>query len=205
MTRFWRLGALSNSVPLSMVACGVMLALLWRGWALASDASGRRGEAAESCVQVATTAAAYARLAELAPVAQGSDDAHARLDASTLVTAVLQRAGLNSSVLRDTVADAESSTPSGYVRRGFRITLDGLEPHELGRFLAAWREREPLWTISRLDLTRTASPMDRSRGYRVSCSMTSFVDTRPRGGIDVGSAASPPVPATGGRASAELR
>ena len=205
MTRFPRLVAFLNSVPVSIVACGVMLVLLWRGWGLASDASARRSEAAKSCAQMATTATAYARLAELAPVAQGSDDAHASLDASTLVTGVLQRAGLNTSVLRETVADAESSTPTGYIRRGFRITLDRLEPHDLGRFLAAWREREPLWTISRLDLTRTASPMDRSRGYRVSCSMTSFVDAQPRRDTAPASGVSQPASAASLGAPSENR
>jgi hypothetical protein len=116
----------------------------------------------------------YQRLVSEPPVAFIGPEGSGHMDAPTIVTAALQQAGLNTASLREAVADAESSIGDGYLRRSFRVTLDAMEPSELGRFLAAWRECEPLWTVARIDLTRTASPSDRTKAYRISLSMTSL-------------------------------
>ncbi|HYE03385.1 MAG TPA: hypothetical protein VD963_09140 [Phycisphaerales bacterium] len=70
------------------------------------------------------------------------------------VSAALGAAGLSASVLSSlTVNDpaaGESDAPAA--RRRATLALTSLTLPELGRFLRAWREREPDWVIASLDI-----------------------------------------------------
>ncbi|MCL4743435.1 MAG: hypothetical protein KJZ54_14660 [Phycisphaerales bacterium] len=77
------------------------------------------------------------------------------------VGAALAAAGLDAGTLAD--LSPEAHLPSaGLVRRRATLTLTGVTLPEVGRFLAAWREAEPGWTVTAADLTpessRTAPP-----------------------------------------------
>ncbi len=47
----------------------------------------------------------------------------------------------------------QSATSPQYQTQSARILLSDLEPPELGRFLDRWRTSQPLWTITRIELT----------------------------------------------------
>ena len=59
----------------------------------------------------------------------------------------LQAAGIRSSSLQQATASESSDIPSSpYARQRAAIAVQGVTPADALRFLAAWREAEPLWT-----------------------------------------------------------
>lgn len=100
------------------------------------------------------------RIAELR-AALPTHDAHDGAPLARRVGAALAAAGLAAGTLAD--LSPEAHLPSaGVVRRRATLTLTGVTLPEVGRFLAAWREAEPSWTVTAADLTpepsRTAPP-----------------------------------------------
>lgn len=105
------------------------------------------------------------RLSALAPVLAVRGEAEDALPGR--VTGVLVAAGLGAdrfqraTMLGDVVVADRSGVPSagGVVRRRqtASVQLRGLTVGELGRFLAAWRERQPTWIPARLEM-RTSGP-----------------------------------------------
>jgi len=172
------LRALLESVPGAILACALACLLAWHGWSESTSASVALSDAQSARDTTQNAAENYLDLATRPPLARIVATASSRrvTDASTMVSVALEHAGLNPASLRDAVVEADAPVSGGYVREGFRVTLDSMEPRDIGRFLATWREREPLWIVSRLDLTRTASSLDRTSAYRVSLSMASLSD-----------------------------
>lgn len=84
------------------------------------------------------------------------------------VSAALAASGLPASTMSGFSPEAESSVGEGELRaRRSRavVTLAPVTLPQLGTFLAAWREREPAWTVSSLDLSPQAEKTDaRSAG-----------------------------------------
>jgi len=158
---------MKSTVFVLLALCLSIGVLVWGGWSAAAAWS-ERDEAADARAAAELQAAELARLAALpASAAVGAP----QVDGSVLVSTTLTQSGLSGSVLRDVIAEGDVAVGSGYMRRGFRVTLDPVEPAQLGRFLSAWKKSQPLWTVSRIDLSRVASPMDRSTAYRASLSM----------------------------------
>ncbi len=89
--------------------------------------------------------------------------AHAEQPENDLIARVnitLDRAALGDESLGGLRKEADSAIASrsgaetaDYYKQSFRLNLKSLSPAELGRFLAAWRETQPLWTVTRIDLT----------------------------------------------------
>jgi hypothetical protein len=84
-------------------------------------------------------------------------DAQPAAGLTQAVTAVLEKCGLKSTVLETLAADPEPESarvaaPTIH-RRGASLVLSNLTLPQLGAFLAAWREREPRWTVARVDLS----------------------------------------------------
>lgn len=167
-----------KSLPLALLALCVSVAfLIWGGWS-AAVARSERDQADDVLTATELQAVELVRLVSLpASAAIGTP----QTDGSTLVSSALQQSGLAANLLRDVIAEGDVPAGDGYVRRGFRITLDPVEPVQLGKFLQSWKRSQPLWTVARIDLTRVAPPMDRSTDYRASLSMACvFVkDERP--------------------------
>lgn len=157
-----------KSLPFVILAVCVSIAfLVWGGWS-AAIARSERDEAADVLAATNLQAGELVRLVSLpASAAIGTPQS----DGSMLVSSALQQSGLNANLLRDVIAEGDVPAGAGYVRRGFRVTLDPVEPVQLGRFVHTWKKSQPLWTVARIDLTRVASPMDRSTTYRASLSM----------------------------------
>lgn len=71
------------------------------------------------------------------------------------ITAALTASGLPASSVSSVSPEAESSVGDPDLkahRSRAALTLDGVTLPQLGAFLQAWREREPQWTVSNLDL-----------------------------------------------------
>lgn len=167
-----------KSLPFAILAVCVSIAfLIWGGWS-AAIARSERDAAADVLAATEVQASELVRLASLPASAAIRTP---QSDGSMLVSSALLQSGLNANLLRDVIAEADVPAGAGYVRRGFRVTLDPLEPVQLGKFLHSWKKSQPLWTVARIDLTRVVSPMDRSTAYRVSLSVACvFVkDDRP--------------------------
>lgn len=89
-------------------------------------------------------------------VALPTSDARDESPLARRVGAALASAGLDAGTLAD--LSPEAHLPSaGLVRRRGTLTLTGVTLPEVGRFLAAWREAEPAWTVTAADLTPESS------------------------------------------------
>mgnify|MGYP006290610611 CR=1 FL=1 len=119
---------------------------------------------------------------------------HPTQDVIADVNRVLDSVGLDAAVLRSLSpqrdesiesTDATGGTGGGsdmYRRQVMRLSLAGLTPGELGAFLMAWRDAEPLWKITRLEMThpRNLRPNDSTAGrYDVALDLTAiYVDAQ---------------------------
>jgi len=79
-----------------------------------------------------------------------------------LVSATLAAAGLPPSTLGSLSADSETGagprTGVQVRRRRAVLTLSGLTLPQLGGFLSQWRERQPTWTVSQIDIAPDLTP-----------------------------------------------
>lgn len=70
---------------------------------------------------------------------------------------IASETGLSRGVVRNVerIGDRELGDGSGraeFRRRDVRVSLEPIDPPELGRFLTRWRAHEPLWTITGIEL-----------------------------------------------------
>lgn len=121
---------------------------------------------------------------------------HPTQDVIADVNRVLDGVGLDAAVLRSLSPQRDESIESAdatggiggggggdmYRRQVMRLSLAELEPAELGAFLMAWRDAEPLWKITRLEMThpRNLRPNDTNAGrYDVALDLTAiYVDAQ---------------------------
>ena len=82
-------------------------------------------------------------------------------DVIARVNSVLVGIGLDPSAFRGQQPEADARLPGAaggeglaYRRQSVRLSLAGLSPARLGRFLEAWRRDHPMWTPVRIDLQR---------------------------------------------------
>lgn len=131
----------------------------------------RAGRADETAARAALRAS-EADLGELlvltsaeAVVSTGVTPSHTIL---AKINAALEHAGLPRQLATDIVPGAVvdgEETGSGVRRRqAVRLTLSKVRPTDVGGFLAAWQEREPLWSVTRIDLVHAEGRGDREAG-----------------------------------------
>lgn len=84
------------------------------------------------------------------------------------VPAAIAAAGLPATALSSLSPESNSGASEGLNKTGVRIdrrratlTFGALTLPQLGRFLAAWREREPHWVVTSIDATPERSSLDR--------------------------------------------
>ncbi len=71
------------------------------------------------------------------------------------VNELLIDAGVSSQCFEKLAPDSTTRATSGALRRqSMRLSLRSIALPELGQFFALWRDREPQWTPSRLEVTR---------------------------------------------------
>lgn len=142
------------------------LSLLWGGVGLATSismaiigvkATRAQQEAANAISRLEDTTIRVQRLNTLTSVVAGAVERNSPpggLAAS--ITDALQHAGLSPSSLANLSPEATISVGSGDAvahRRRATMVLSGITLPQLGAFLGTWRETQPNWIVSRLDLT----------------------------------------------------
>jgi hypothetical protein len=142
-------------------ACLLLVAVAARRLA----AAGERFDAA--AVAIASARHDVDRLAELrgrrdrASLAQEPQQ-----DVIKRVNAVLVEAGVDPRLFEGLAADSDapltgaaagSGATGQYRRQSVRVSLKSIELGDLGRFLARWRQTQPAWTPTRIDLLRPAT------------------------------------------------
>jgi hypothetical protein len=138
------------------LVCGLVLIPTGWTWAQAARQSRAQGD----------------RLARIAGSAQQLTELEARLPAWALipkstaalapqVSAVLAAAGLPASAMTSLSAESASpASPGATVRAQARhatLVLSGLTLPQVGSFLQAWRQKQPAWTVSQIELSPEAS------------------------------------------------
>lgn len=148
------------AVVLGVAACGLCG---WR-WSMAWTQVSRSNAAlAEARALVADLEQARERPAILAESPPSSDPL-------TMVKDTLGQAGIAESVLRRVLPEADGvierieGVTLPIRRSAVRVELDGVTLAELGRFLAAWRSRNPAWTPVLLNLSPQAQSLRDAAG-----------------------------------------
>jgi hypothetical protein len=77
---------------------------------------------------------------------------------ATRVADVVSKAGLPQAALQNLSPETESAAGAGLRKQAAKIMMDGMTLPELGRFLNEWRNAQPLWTVSSIDITPTPTP-----------------------------------------------
>lgn len=150
-----------RSVILTTGAVVIALLAIGASWFRLDGARDRLATAQSSLVQARSDGervlALRAARQTIAAGAQPENDVIARVNA-TLADAGLPRSTLRSLVpeavvsIRSGGSSASSGSGPAYNRQSLRLTLGDLSVVDLGRFLLHWRETQPLWTITRLEL-----------------------------------------------------
>jgi type II secretory pathway pseudopilin PulG len=161
----------------------VILLLTAAAVALFLTNSARRLSAAETDRNVAQTALhAVVRdaqeVVELRAMRQKIARAeHPTHDVIARINATLADAGLPLECMRGLMPEADlalttdavgSDRGGRYRTQSLHLTVQGLEPRELGCFLARWQATQPMWTVTRIDLTHERSRNSTSTRYDAS-------------------------------------
>lgn len=136
-----------------VAACSAAVALSARRSAIAGD----RLNAARTAH--ATALAQVRRVQELRGRAELVDERpRPEPDLVARLESALQTAGIDASSLHQAIASEPSEIQGGpYARQRASIAVQGVAPAEALRFLAAWREAEPLWTPRSMTLEHAPS------------------------------------------------
>lgn len=105
-----------------------------------------------------------------------SSERSSRPTLAARVAEAMAQSGLPPSLLENLSAETERHTDSSspIARRGATLTLSPVTLPDLGRFLVRWREREPDWLVTGVDLKPRPGPPDAAGGdlpLRVSLSL----------------------------------
>lgn len=152
--------------------------MLWSYQAAASH----NASTARRLQRITEQATEHQRLSDALPVwARTGSETNSAEALAQRVSASIAAAGLPSTALSS--LSPESIANDGGHDRSFAVridrrravlTLGSVTLPQLGRFLAAWREREPEWTVTSIDVTPinigdgSSSPKDRSSGVQVA-------------------------------------
>lgn len=76
-------------------------------------------------------------------------------------------------------SDRELSGAEGLRRQAMRLTLQPIEPADLGRFLDRWQSAQSIWTPTSIELTRLRAMRDGSTGYAATLRLAAtYIDDR---------------------------
>lgn len=88
------------------------------------------------------------------------------------VNAVLSESGINQRRFKGLNPESDVAVPipapgsEQIIRRQtVRLTLQNLEPSELGEFLQLWKKNNPIWLPTRIDLTHSGSARSQDNRY----------------------------------------
>ncbi len=115
-----------------------------------------RAEAARAGTALAALAADARELAVLRSQAPGETDApRPASELPARLTAVLGACGLPASAVQNFSAEASRRDPQvqGAQRERASLVLGQVTLPQVGRFLGAWRDAEPEWVVSAIELT----------------------------------------------------
>lgn len=103
---------------------------------------------------------------------------------SAAVRSSLKSAGIPDSTLRSlsSAPDESISAPGldGYRRLSVSLQLTPITNKQLGQFLADWRQAEPAWLVTRIDLSHSAPESDVNCTYEARLTLaTTFVRPAP--------------------------
>lgn len=138
-----------------LLAAAIVLGAL--GWTI-SLAVKSHGHATVAAAQLRTVSEQAKRVSELRALGSLPSGRDGAAPLAERVTAALSSAGLPSSVLSNFSPESESvdrttsaGTPSK--RRRATMTLAPITLPQVGTFLAAWKDRQPMWEVSSVDLS----------------------------------------------------
>ena len=109
---------------------------------------------------------------------------HPTQDVIARINSVIAEAGLPSRCFKSltpssntVINNAGGSASDGtikYRRQSLRLSLEDLEPPELGRFLTRWRSTQPLWTITSIELAHQRSRNRTDGRYDITIILTAL-------------------------------
>lgn len=92
---------------------------------------------------------------------------------SAALRAALATAGVGEASLRavnpnsdEAVSSSDHSGPS-YRRQNLTVSISPITARQLGQFLAAWRDAEPAWIVTRIDCSHSGVETDTNSTYDV--------------------------------------
>lgn len=141
-------------------------------FAVAVQSARLRAAENEAATALAALTASEADLRELlrlrsedAVVSSGVTPSHTVL---AKINGALAAAGLPqqlaTDILPEAVVDDRDEGRGVRRRQAIRLTLSSVRPTDVGAFLAAWQDREPLWSITRIDLLHATGRGAREQG-----------------------------------------
>lgn len=133
------------------IAAGASLAVAaWSG----ARALGARAEAVGARAALAHVVAEAGELAALRSDAPDVTDARPASELPARVTAVLATCGLPASAVQNFSAEpSRRDAREGVHRERASLVLGQVTLPQAGRFLAAWRDAEPGWVVTSIDLS----------------------------------------------------
>lgn len=170
----------------AVIAAGVSA---WRASSASSDAHLAR-------VQAAAFSQQLAEIERLLPQRQTALLASKPTESmSTSVRAAMATAGVDEASLRAVTPGADEPVASGdttgptYRRQSVTLTLSPITTRQLGQFLAAWRNAEPAWVVTRIDCTHAGGEADTNSTYDARLTLaTTYLSSA------IASAPTPPTP-----------
>ena len=169
---------MNTRVTLAALASLVLSALAIGNGALQSQRAHAAARAAET--QLATAVDKAREVMELRSkqqrVAAGERPPQ---DVIAQINRTLAEVGIRSDRLTglEPVADralSGSAAAGRYRRQSVSATIDRLEPAEIGRFLAEWRQSQPMWIPTRIELFHTRQQLPSSNLYAMRVEMTAI-------------------------------
>lgn len=151
-----------------LITWASLLALIsGTAWSLAHASMwSRRHESAALEARVALAKAE--RLSRLPrAVAEDAEGSAATADLLARLHRSLLSAGLPTSVLREVSPLASGNLASGLQAPQASVSLASLDLEGLGRFLAAWRNSEPTWSVASIEVTSPRSPRVEEPGLTI--------------------------------------
>jgi hypothetical protein len=89
-------------------------------------------------------------------------------DVIALVSSVLADAGIPGACFKNLEQDADVALDGGSFRRqSLTLALQDVSPFKLGAFLEAWRMKQKVWTVTRIELSHPRRGADANNAYGV--------------------------------------
>ncbi len=146
---------MNNRLAALLTLCGVMTAVL-AGLAVREAFDRSRSSASRLLSRADRIQGGLDELARLrSQVASIETRERPEQDLIARVESALSDSGVPSRHFRDLVSEGDRplGQATGYREQTVQLTLAGLVPIQLGRFLETWEQAQPTWSIERIELT----------------------------------------------------